>query len=381
MLAELVTKGAAAFEASAARTTAFSSAAAQRLDQGILAFNSAQSGIHTGAVQHSAEIKALLAQSSQQFTTDMSVVSLQRETADNTLSTVSGMVGAKRKYLDVTVTELCAHVDAAIEQGVTVVDATSATANKVLSDVSSASQAMNATASGAMDTFTAFMDQEGEALRSGLQDHFNTVSAHAQAQNGDLVALKKAAGIHSETMEGHRLPSSGRTPQKVAPVSFEGPFKRTRSHGVIRSEAKAQILQTEDGEPISYDVARAGIIDCIALSASIPMEAESEVEVPFVAAIEAVAEHVVSDRSSTGSAASSSTISSKESSSGKFSVDGELEVDGEGGFLLGPSENVNPNITTTRQSRGNAKSRSKLAAPGSSRSSRSALAAAMDSDA
>ena len=398
MLQELVSKGSAAFASSAARSASLCTSATQRLDQGISALSTAQRHIQHETEQHDQSVSALLTSTTHQFTSDMSIVAEQRATADSTLSTVSGMVGTKRKYLDETVTELCAHVDEAIAQGVTVVENTSVTANKVLSDVSQASQAMNSTASSAMDTFTAFMDQEGEALCSGLQSHFDTVAAHAQVQTQDLSALQKAAGIHNETMEGQRLASTGRTPQKVAPVSFEGPFKRTRSHGIIRTEAKNQLLAEaqQDGEQeLSYETARAGIIDCIALSASLPMDTvfteESAAVAPLSIAVEEN-EEIVHDRSSTGSASvasrasNASSVSRDSTSSKNSSISAsteQVDIDGEGGFLLGPSENVNPNITTTRQSRGNAsKSRSKLAAPGStsSRSTRNVLAQAMDTD-
>lgn len=380
MLQELVSKGTAAFDSSAALSASMATAAAQRLDEGIASLSATQNSIQVLSATHNSGVTALSASSAHQFTSDMTIVSEQRASADSMLATVSGMVGAKRKYLDVTVSDLCAHVDSAIEQGVAVVDATSATASKVLSDVSSASQAMNTTASQAMDTFTSFMDQEGEALSSGLQAHFGVVASHANEQTGDLVALKKAAGIHSESMEASRLQQTGSTPRKIAPISFEGPFKRTRSHGVIRASARTALVCTEEGaEGVTYDAARAGIAECIALSASLPtldMDAD-EVSAPAhtVAVVEPVLEEIVmvADRTSTGSV---STVSSKESTSSKSQASCDYDSDA---FQMGPSENVNPNITTTRQSRGNAsKSRSRIAAP---RSTRNALASsASDAD-
>eukprot|EP01032_Pedospumella_encystans_P009650 gene9650-11342_t len=146
MLQELVSKGSAAFASSAARSASLCTSATQRLDQGISILSAAQRHIQHETEQHDQSVSALLTATTHQFTSDMSIVAEQRATADSTLSTVSGMVGTKRKYLDETVTELCAHVDEAIAQGVTVVENTSATANKVLSDVSQASQAMNSTA-------------------------------------------------------------------------------------------------------------------------------------------------------------------------------------------------------------------------------------------
>lgn len=410
MLQELVSSSTAAFDESAVRTASMTSAASQRLDQGISALSSAQGALTHHGAQHSEAVSSLIASSSAAFSGDMSVVSTQRQTADSVLATVSGMVGSKRKFLDCTVTELCAHVDGAIQQGVSVVDATSATASKVLSDVSSASQAMNASASSAMDTFTTFMDQEGEALSSGLDTHFSAVETHSATQTADLSALQKAGGIHRETIQESKVQATGATPRKVQPGSFEGPFKRTRSHGLIRNIAKQSLLppsSAEEGSSVdgaatlNYEVAKQGIAECTAMACAAvdadaeeePAELEMEVAVAEVAELPAFpaaiaradsaeAEVSVRGRSSsvsTMSTTSSSRLSKESSTSDCSGGSGGARDSTEGAELglLSAGENANPNITTTRNSRGTSKGRggsSKIAALG--RSTRNAPAAA-----
>lgn len=381
MLQELVASGTSAFDESAVRTANMTAAAAQRVDQGISAMSAAQSALSQHSAQHGTRLSSLITASSAAFAGDMSVVSGQRQTADSVLATVSGMVGTKRKYLDSTVTELCSHVDTAIQKGVAVVDTTSATASKVLSDVSNASQAMEATASAAMETFTSFMDQEGEALSSGMDSHFSAVSAHASTQSADLMALQKAGGIHQEAVQATAVQVTGATPRKVQPSSFEGPFKRTRSHSVIRGAAKSSLQPSEEGETISYEAAKQGIADCSARAAQCVEHCEMEisvmeaVEVPVVAAIAAVAavaevEADVSSRGRSSSVSTMSTSSSRLSKESATSESADLEND--------ITENANPNITTSRSSRGASKGRgsSKIATLGRSTSTRNNIAAA-----
>jgi hypothetical protein len=129
------------------------------VDTGLSALSQSEQRKLAHCEQHAQSTAAILASSSSDFSSEMQVVTAQGIDADRTLATVSGMVGAKRKFLDSTVTELCEHVDNAIEEGVKVVDATSEMATKVLSDVSNASQAMDASSGAALASFTAFMDK------------------------------------------------------------------------------------------------------------------------------------------------------------------------------------------------------------------------------
>jgi hypothetical protein len=311
------------------------------------------------------------------------------------------MVGTKRKFLDSTVTDLCSEVATAIEQGVTVVDSTSATASKVLSDVSAASQAMNASASGAMDSFTAFMDEEGEALSSGLKEHFSMVASHAGAQSSGLAELLNEAGAHLEAMQACKVEPTGSTPRKTREATFEGPFKRTRSHAAIRETARSAVLDAQpveedaavEGAPrvIPYETAKAGIAECAAKASAAEPEEEMEVEpvqaatlsleidtasspivaeeeTPVLSAI-TVSRGRSSSQASTKSAASSRLSKESATSEGGSSIV-DVEIDGEGGFFA--VENANPNITNTRSSRGAVgKSKSKIATLGGSRSNRS----------
>jgi hypothetical protein len=387
MLQELVTTGSAAFETSAARSSALDCAVASRLEVGVTALTAAQSAIQQSGAQHHQAVSALAQSSSDRFTVDMQVASAQRLTADSTLASVSGAVGAKRKFLDSTVTELCSHVDVAIQQGVTVVNSTSATASKVLSDVSAASQAMDASASASMDAFTSFMDQEGEALSEGLKAHFGMVASHAGAQSAGLAALHKEAGAHGEAMQAARLLTTGTTPRKVQRANFEGPFKRTRSHVAIRDQARDGVLRAqpvpEDAEgparAVSYEVARSGIAHCAENACSADDAAEDPVmdfATETVASVipatgsaddEAAALTASVGRTSSASTGSSKSHSSRASKDSTESATSEVEIDVEGGFM----ENANPNITNTRSSRGaTGKSKSKIATLGS-RSNRS----------
>lgn len=390
MLQELVTTGVSAFEASTARARTMNTATTERLHEGVAALSSAQAAIHQNSMLHNQAVSALVQSSSSTFSADMQVAATQRQSADQMLASVSGAVGTKRKFLDSTVTELCSHVDAAIEQGVQVVDSTSATATKVLSDVSAASQAMKASATASMEAFTQFMDQEGEALSEGLQAHFGMVASHAGAQSAGLAALHREAGAHGEAMQAAKLQATGTTPRKVQVAAFEGPFKRTRSHGAIRDQTRDAVLRAhiapEDADEVrvvAYEVAKGGIMQC-AEAARVADSTEEDAEMvgeeeevattpasesTTVAAVmeaPAVEEEpavlaAVSSRSSSGSTVSASSGSSKSQSSRSTAASVD-DLDADGAFL----ENANPNITNTRASRGAmGKSRSKIATLGS----------------
>jgi hypothetical protein len=247
------------------------------------------------------------------------------------------------------------------------------------------------------------MDEEGEALSSGLKEHFSMVASHAGAQSSGLAELLNEAGAHLEAMQACKVEATGSTPRKTREATFEGPFKRTRSHAAIRDSARTAVLDAQPVEEdavtegarrvIPYETAKAGIAECAAKAGEVDPAEEMEVEptaalpleidtTPSPAAMEE--ETPVLSSITVGRGRSSSQVSTKSAASSRLSKESatsegtssivDVEIDGEGGFFA--VENANPNITNTRSSRGAAgKSKSKIATLGGSRSNRSSALA------
>jgi len=258
MLKEMVASSNNALTTSMNHAKDMTNAAVSSIDAGVSSITSAQNNIHAQNVAHASGVTSQAGVTNSTFTAEMSVLTQQRDSADEVLSTVSGAVGNKRKFLDSTVTELCSSVHSAIKEGVDVVDQTSATAKNVLSNVSTAAQSMNATASEAMDGFTSYIESEGKTLTSTLDDHFTAAQVHVVEAAAAVGSLQDSADRHDWRMSESATQSSGTTPTKVVPSSVgESPLKRTRNHGEIRDDTKQQL--TSSGYAISYETAREAI--------------------------------------------------------------------------------------------------------------------------
>lgn len=242
LLQNLVTQGSAAFAASAAQTTEFCAAAGQQLQSHT---DSTQRGItelFACSEQHAQQLRESSAQTSRQHAALMDSVEAHRASASSCNAEISGSVGAKRKFLDDTVSGLVTAAADAIAEAVDVVDSTATAAGTVLTDVSNASNAMHSAASASMSEFTAFMDREGEQLRSGLQQHFEVLQQHNAEQHTALGALQAAGSAHDFAISSSALQPVGGTPQKVPLCgSLESPLKKSRLAAEVKEQQRQQI--------------------------------------------------------------------------------------------------------------------------------------------
>ncbi|KAJ1420506.1 hypothetical protein B484DRAFT_399840 [Ochromonadaceae sp. CCMP2298] len=238
MLQDMVAHSSAAFRASAASTTHMASSASATLNAGLDALTSSQQDICLKVGQNADTLDLHLTQTGGAFTTQMQGVSTASQGADAVLSTVSGEVGAKRKFLDHTVGELAVEVGGAIETALGVVDSTSLTASQVLTDVSAASRAMQATASTSTDAFAAYMDCEGDLLCATLNTHFSALGGHVLTHIEGLGEMEESAQRHDWVISESAVPVTGSTPQKLSLTASQSPFKRTRAHREIKTAAR-----------------------------------------------------------------------------------------------------------------------------------------------
>merc|ERR1712146_856889 len=81
-----------------------------------------------------------------------------RSNAMSDISEISGSVEMKKVDLNTTIQEVCANLDKATDEACIVVSNTSQTANKVLKDISDATEGMRSSSYGSIDNFTALLD-------------------------------------------------------------------------------------------------------------------------------------------------------------------------------------------------------------------------------
>lgn len=344
MLQELVQSTVNVYEESTNETKSMTERINYQIVNGINSLNTMQENIYEMSGAHTSDMNTNIDKTLTKFDQELSVVKSQSNTADSVLTNVSGMVGYKRKFLDSTVTDLCSDVDDAIKKGVNVVDSTLVVAQKVLLDVSNASQNMNETTSKAMNSFTEFIDNKGDVLTNTMQSHFIKVDSHCDIQNNELRELQSDANTHDINIINTKTITLGDTPKKVLISNQTSPFKKTRQHHVIKQTLKDTIY---NGDEINYETTSKAIQQLFKPSNSLVIDTNSDVNLNLEEE-KSSALATSEDRLSKGS-----TISSEELNETNNYDD---NVDMNNIETLG--ENANPNINQ-RQSRsttGSAKS-------------------------
>lgn len=160
-----------------------------------------------------------------------------RSLADASLRNVSGSVLTQKHRLEETVSNVVDHVKAAVLSGCAVIQSTSATANKVVTDVTNASENMSGKATESMDEFKAFLEDTGAKLSAELSTHFQDLDSHLATQDESLARVDDQLGSFGQTMLSTQVVATGATPkkQRFAPLPV---LASTRSHEEIKSEVR-----------------------------------------------------------------------------------------------------------------------------------------------
>jgi hypothetical protein len=178
----------------------------------------------------------------------ISQIEVNNASTYSALSNISNTVSEKREMLIETVDTITQHVQVAIVQACTVVDATSEQATSILNDVKHATTKMNGTASQSMSQFVDFMDKEGQHISSELSNHFRSVDMNLDNQRAGLVDIRSVASDHNVAQQNDVVLASGLTPRKLVSKKLP-PLVSTRDHADIKDESKGLKIKTT--EPIS----------------------------------------------------------------------------------------------------------------------------------
>ena len=84
-------------------------------------------------------------------------------------------------------------VNLALKKAGETVKETSASADKILKDVVSATQSMNAASKESLTTFEDYINKEGAVTQNGLTEHFKTLDAHLASQKTGLTGINSNA--------------------------------------------------------------------------------------------------------------------------------------------------------------------------------------------
>lgn len=255
MLREVASTFSAAVDESSSRAGEVADGVALAVAGGVQALNESHRLMYSTAADHVGTTAETSRGAAAAFDLEMAALVQQRDGIESILSSVSATAGAKRTYLQSTVSALSVHADDAIRQSVQAVDRTSTTACGILSDVSEASSSMDRSTAEAMDAFLGFLDDRGDAMTVTLQTHFSAIQDHCQQQQQGIVSLRVAAEQHRDAVMGALVQPTGHTPQKVLESQHRSPFKRTRSHSIIKRDARQVLLDNSEGGVVSYDKA------------------------------------------------------------------------------------------------------------------------------
>lgn len=352
MLRDLSSTFTAAVDESSSQAGEVAGSVARTVAGGVHALNESHRLVYSTAADHVEATGETTRGAAAAFDLQMSALVQQRDGIESILSSVSATAGAKRTYLQSTVSALSVHADDAIRQSVQAVDRTSTTASGILSDVSEASISMDRSTAEAMDAFVGFLDDRGDAMTVTLQTHFSTIHEHCQQHQQSMVDQRTAAEQHRNSVMGALVQPTGDTPQKVLESLHRSPFKRTRSHSIIKRDARQVLLDSEEGG-VSYDKASREIANrrSSVLSVDAPHgDSSDRLVVPRIA--EETSSEPAHDH---GAAFPSSALRVPDDSAGSSDMDGA------------DSENCNPNIIINENCNPNIMQRQKLPAKAASR--------------
>ena len=367
MLRDVASTFAAAVDESSSHAGEVADSVGLTVAGGVQALNESHRLLYSTAADHVGAVGDTTRSAAAAFDLEMSALEQQRDGIESILSGVSATAGSKRTYLQSTVSALSVHADDAIRQSVQAVDRTSTTASGILNDVSEASSAMDRSTADAMDAFVGFLDDRGDAMTVTLQTHFTAIHDHCQKQQQSMVDLRTVAEQHRDAVMGALVQPTGDTPQKVLQSMHRSPFKRTRSHSIIKRDARQVLLDSEGGGGVggvSYDKASREIAKRSSLVLSVDADDSSSSDRLVVGA--EIAEDTSSQQQPVrdhGAAIPSAALRVPDESVGSSDMDGA------------DSENTNPNIIINENCNPNIMQRQKLPAKTASRTRSRALPA------
>jgi hypothetical protein len=199
------------------------------------------------------------------------------------VSVINNTVGDKRKILDETVNTLVDKVNTAILDGCSVVHDISDVASSTLKDVVAATETMNSSSSQAVESFVAFMDNEGENVCSKLGECFSKLENDLSNERSRVNDIDNTIKNYTESMDGMTLKPTGQTPKKQAfSDKVLNKLSSTRSHDIIRTEVKNK---SPESEPVEIN------------EVAVVVEVVEVVEAPQISEEKELEENVVNENS------------------------------------------------------------------------------------
>lgn len=131
------------------------------------------------------------------------------------------------------------------------VDATSEMAGKVLVDIKSAAEKMEASAGSCMASFVSFVENQGEDLNNELNVHFDSLHSHLSAQHDGLSEVGHLSSEYAMRSEMEVMAATGNTPQKKAFPTLAD-LVTTRNHDIIKNEIRKLEMPMDD-EPMAVE--------------------------------------------------------------------------------------------------------------------------------
>ena len=235
----------AAVSASTASTQSFSESMTMTVNSGVDTIKASIESIDADVSSSYGELAKMSAHTSASHCENVASAVRGNEGADRMLAGVSGDVAHKKELLDSTVHNLISAVNSSITQGCEVVDSTAATADSILRDVTRATEAMRNSAYESIDSFTCFMDGQGQQLSTDLSNHFTALTDSLKKQTETLGEIEQQLDGYSTDARTTVVKPTGTTPRKVVFPEL-ATLSSTREHEIIKMEAKALAGVTVD---------------------------------------------------------------------------------------------------------------------------------------
>jgi hypothetical protein len=221
-------------------------------------FIAAQSSLKTS----SNTLKAHTLANAETFKDQIETIKCSRASAENTLTSISGTVIDKKRFLDGTVETLINDIGTAISSASDVVSHTSETANAILRDVTNATTRMNKATTESTDTLTAFLDDEGDAINLKLGAHFDSLHRHLGDQQVASDEMVNSVVAFGSEMADSQLKATGKTPKKTAPFKSLDKLASTRDHAVIKAEAVSGVVGTAEVRMTTVSLCELDAVAC-----------------------------------------------------------------------------------------------------------------------
>lgn len=242
IVAELLSSHRAALALSAESTGKFCAGFQDAIDSQSDAFAASVHELQSNVHEHKSIHEATVLSSVERMDINYLAVKDNWQATNSLKGTLEGQMNDMNINLVSSLSNVKLNVDTSCEESAEILNSANADASRILSDVGSASSAMNKEVSQSLDSLVVCLDSHGENSKENALQFFNDLETGFSYQKELILPLEKKGISFEKATKESRLKPRGSTPTK-APFKGFNNLPSTRDHAVIMEEAKITLRE------------------------------------------------------------------------------------------------------------------------------------------